>query len=84
MKIVSTSGRMMRRKDNPSITQVTIRNETATIGKIFDFAHRNKLSHFPKMYFRQKYASLVLMWVRETPLQLRNTRNGKVPANLHQ
>ena len=44
---------MMRRKDNPSITQVTIRNETATIGKIFDFAHRNKLSHFPKMYFEK-------------------------------
>jgi integrase len=44
---------LMRRKDNPSITQVTIRNETATIGKIFDFAHRNKLSHFPKMYFER-------------------------------
>jgi len=44
---------MMRRKDNPSITQVAIRNETATIGKIFDFAHRNKLSHFPKMYFEK-------------------------------
>lgn len=44
---------LMRRKDNPSITEVTIRNETATIGKIFDFAHRKKLSHFSKMYFER-------------------------------
>lgn len=44
--------RQMRLKDNPSITTVTIRNETATIGQIFDFAFRNGYSHFPKMYFR--------------------------------
>lgn len=44
--------RTMRLKDNPSITTVTIRNETATIGQIFDFAFRNGYSHFPKMYFR--------------------------------
>lgn len=45
--------RQMRLRDNPSITTVTIRNETATIGQIFDFAYRNGYSHFPKMYFRQ-------------------------------
>ena len=44
--------RQMRLKDNPSINTVTIRNETATIGQIFDFAFRNGYSHFPKMYFR--------------------------------
>jgi integrase len=44
--------RQMRLKDNPSISTVTIRNETATIGQIFDFAYRNGYSHFPKMYFR--------------------------------
>lgn len=44
--------RQMRLKDNSSITTVTIRNETATIGQIFDFAFRNGYSHFPKMYFR--------------------------------
>jgi integrase len=44
--------RQMRLNDNPSITIVTIRNETATIGQIFDFAYRNGYSHFPKMYFR--------------------------------
>ena len=44
--------RQMRLKDNGSITAVTIRNETATIGQIFDFAFRNGFSHFPKMYFR--------------------------------
>jgi integrase len=44
--------RQMRLKDNASITTVTIRNETATIGQIFDFAFRNGYSHFPKMYFR--------------------------------
>lgn len=44
--------RQMRLKDNPSINTVTIRNETATIGQLFDFAFRNGYSHFPKMYFR--------------------------------
>jgi integrase len=44
--------RQMRLNDNPSITIVTIRNETATIGQIFDFAYRNGYSHFPTMYFR--------------------------------
>ena len=44
--------RQMRLRDNPSITPVTIRNETATIGQIFDFAFRNGYSHFPKVYFR--------------------------------
>ena len=44
--------RQMRLKDNASITTVTIRNETATIGQIFDFAFRNGFSHFPKMHFR--------------------------------
>ena len=42
----------MRRKDNPSVSLVTIRNETATIGQIFDFAYRNGYSHIPKMLFR--------------------------------
>ena len=45
--------RQMRLKDNPSLTPVTIRNETATISQIFDFAFRNGYSHFPKMYFRK-------------------------------
>ena len=44
--------RNMRLKDNPSITTITIRNETATIGQIFDYAYRNGYSHFPKMHFR--------------------------------
>jgi len=44
--------RQFRREDNPSITTVTIRNETATIGQIFDFAYRNGYSHIPKMRFR--------------------------------
>lgn len=44
--------RQMRLKDNPLITTVTIRNETATIGQIFDFAYRNGYSHIPKMLFR--------------------------------
>lgn len=42
----------MRRRDNSSISLVTIRNETATIGQIFDFAYRNGYSHIPKMFFR--------------------------------
>lgn len=44
--------RQMRTSDNSSITPVTIRNETATIGQIFDFAYRNGYSHIPKMFFR--------------------------------
>jgi integrase len=44
--------RQMRTNDNPSITTITIRNETATIGQIFDFAYRNGYSHIPKMLFR--------------------------------
>lgn len=43
----------MRRLDNPTISLVTIRNETATIGQIFSFAYREGLSHFPKMLFRE-------------------------------
>ena len=57
---------LMRRKDNPSITQVTIRNETATIGKIFDFAHRKKLSHFPKMNFERIRISRADIGKRDT------------------
>ena len=44
--------RQMRTKDNPSISVITIRNETATIGQIFDFAYRNGYSHIPKVFFR--------------------------------
>ena len=44
--------RQMRAKDNPSISVITIRNETATIGQIFDFAYRNGYSHIPKVFFR--------------------------------
>jgi integrase len=43
----------MRRQDTPTITPVTIRNETATIGQIFSFAYRNGYSQFPKMIFRE-------------------------------
>ena len=43
----------MRPKDNPTISPITIRNETATIGQIFSFAYRNGYSHFPKMLFRE-------------------------------
>ena len=42
---------LMRRKDNPSITPATVRNETATIGRIFEFASKKGYSHFPKMEF---------------------------------
>ena len=48
----------MRRQDNSSITLVTIRNETATIGQIFDFAFRKGYTHFPKMIFRPTKISL--------------------------
>ncbi|WP_026377243.1 site-specific integrase [Aestuariibacter salexigens] len=44
--------RQMRLKDNPSISLVTIRNETATIAQLFDFAYRNGFSHIPKLFFR--------------------------------
>ena len=44
---------VMRRKDNPSITPVTVRNETATIGRLFDFAFIKGYSHFPKMNFER-------------------------------
>lgn len=48
----------MRRSDNPSITSVTIRNETATLGQIFDFAFRKGYVNFPKLRFREIKISL--------------------------
>ena len=45
--------RQMRLQDNPSVSPVTVRNETATIGQMFDFAYRNGYSHIPKLYFRE-------------------------------
>lgn len=44
--------RQMRVSDNPTITNVTIRNEIATIKQIFDFAYRNGYSHIPRLEFR--------------------------------
>ena len=43
----------MRRQYTPSITDVTIRNETATINQIFGYAHREGYSHFSRMEFRE-------------------------------
>jgi len=48
----------MRRTDNPTITQVTIRNETATLGQIFDYAFRKGYTNFPKMLFRPSRITL--------------------------
>ena len=43
----------MRRQDTPTITPVTIKNESATIGQIFSFAYREGYTHIPKMLFRE-------------------------------
>ncbi|MGB2401667.1 MAG: hypothetical protein ACPH7H_07710, partial [Porticoccaceae bacterium] len=43
----------MRKKDNPSVTVVTVRNEQATINQLFRYAYRNGYSHIPKMEFRE-------------------------------
>ena len=42
--------RQMRNKDNPSVTIVTIRNETATINHMFRWGYP-KYSHFPELKF---------------------------------
>jgi integrase len=43
----------LRKKDNPSVTIVTVRNEQATINQMFRYAYRNGYSHIPKMEFRE-------------------------------
>ena len=44
--------RQMRSKDNPTVSLVTVRNETATIKQMFEYAYREGLSHFPTLNFR--------------------------------
>ena len=44
--------REMRFQDNPDVSVVTVRNETATINAMFKFAYP-KYSHFPKLEFRK-------------------------------
>lgn len=44
--------RQMRLTDNPGISLVTVRNETATIKQMFEFAYREGLVTFPTMIFR--------------------------------
>lgn len=56
----------MRRKDNSSITPVTIRNETATLGQIFEFAYRKGYTKFPRMRFRPIKISLDQVGRRDT------------------
>lgn len=44
----------MRRRDNPTITNTTIRNETATINQMCEFSYREKYqTHIPKFLFRK-------------------------------
>ena len=42
----------MRSIDNPTVSLVTVRNETATIKQMFEYAYREGLSHFPTLNFR--------------------------------
>ena len=44
--------RQMRSIDNPTVSLVTVRNETATIKQMFEYAYREGLSHFPTLNFR--------------------------------
>jgi len=44
--------RQMRSIDNPNVSLVTVRNETATIKQMFEYAYREGLSHFPTLNFR--------------------------------
>ena len=44
--------RQMRTKDNPTVSLVTVRNETATIKQMFEFGYGEGFSHFPTVSFR--------------------------------